>query len=225
MQLLNSSRTKSLLLVIESLVLCMIVHAVGGFFIAPIISDSLNSVPWVTISMLSSSSISPILAAFYLWKRAGFVPKLVAINKEWLLNSLAAIVLAWFIAFVSILSLGNSDAFANEIFSIENKNIFGLTLLILVIWGPLIEEIFFRGFIFEIIRKTWSNLFSLLATSLLFAAFHGIFGGIGPELIFIFLYSAVFTIAYIQCGLVGSTLVHCFVNSYLSFVFLGSYSR
>jgi len=221
----KSANKRPVLLVIKGFVVCIAAYAAGGFFIAPAISSYLQNVPWVTISMLFSSSFSLVIASFYLLNRSGIRPRIAVINRDWLINCLAFIVLMWAIVFVSILFSGNSSALSNEISSIKNIGIFYLSVFVLTIVGPLLEEIFFRGLVLEILNKNTSVFPSVLATSFLFAMLHGIFGVFSLHLVFIFLASVVFSIAYIQCGIVGSVLTHCFANSYLVFVFLGHHSR
>lgn len=56
---------------------------------------------------------------------------------------------------------------------IENKNVSSVILLIVVsVIGPICEELFFRGFIFQAFRKEWGVFAGLFISSFLFAAAH-----------------------------------------------------
>ena len=68
---------------------------------------------------------------------------------------------------------------------------------------------------FEIIRRKWTDTIALLFSTVLFVFPHWVFGTFDINLLFIFLYSVVFTLIYMECGLIGSSLTHMFVNFYL----------
>ncbi len=56
---------------------------------------------------------------------------------------------------------------------IKNRSISNIILLIVVAFiGPIIEEIFFRGFIYSAFKKNWGTNAALFLSSLLFAIVH-----------------------------------------------------
>jgi len=62
---------------------------------------------------------------------------------------------------------------AIELFlKIKSAFLFSLLLLQIVFFGPLVEELFFRGFIYKLLRKKYGFLLSATSSSLLFAALH-----------------------------------------------------
>lgn len=65
-----------------------------------------------------------------------------------------------------------SDRF-NYVTSLVGVNRF-LFLLILILLGPIIEEIVFRGYIFKIVRDNYSFTFATLVSTVLFLVSHGL---------------------------------------------------
>ncbi len=71
-------------------------------------------------------------------------------------------------------SLFGIDAPASKMETlIKNRSISNIILLIVVAFiGPIIEEIFFRGFIYSAFKKNWGTNAALFLSSLLFAIVH-----------------------------------------------------
>jgi len=104
--------------------------------------------------------------------------------KVYLLGFLGAFILGVFIAlsiiFVAILSKKDplkAIEFYSKGLDIERARItahLGITKIILLVFiAPVFEELFFRGCLYSAIRKRHGFIFSIIATSLLFAFMHG----------------------------------------------------
>jgi len=71
-----------------------------------------------------------------------------------------------------------------EIFLVEKQKMFVTYLTIFVtIFGPIVEEIFFRGFMYPAAKKKWGFKVALLLTSGLFALLHANLAGFLPIMI------------------------------------------
>ena len=82
----------------------------------------------------------------------------------------------------------------------------------LVIIGPILEEILFRGFFFEVLRRKW-NIKIALAVILLFSAIVHLKYGI--SVINIIIDNVILTLIYIEGGLIASIIGHIFLNFYM----------
>lgn len=62
---------------------------------------------------------------------------------------------------------------AVEIFWLEKRLwlLFGLALFV-CLFGPLIEEIFFRGFVYNAVKKQWGRSWAIVSSSVFFALLH-----------------------------------------------------
>jgi len=62
---------------------------------------------------------------------------------------------------------------AVELFlKIKSMSLLSFFILQIVLFGPVAEELFFRGFVYKLIRKKYGFFLSALSSSLLFAALH-----------------------------------------------------
>lgn len=68
------------------------------------------------------------------------------------------------------------------LFGTDTIGMFG-ALFFIVLVAPILEEIFFRGFVYRILAKTWSVGFGSLLSALLFALFHFEFQSFIPLLL------------------------------------------
>lgn len=212
----DSSKNKGILMIVESFVVLNILHAMGGYYFAPILAQVFHNMPKVTVEMLSSSALSPATAIIYLALRIKLVPKF-SITREFLPSVIGGIVLVWMLTFVSMFFLEIQNPFAQEILKTQHSY-FYFNSFLLIIWGPILEEVLFRGYFFGILRGHWNNVIALLVSSLLFVVEHGIWGGFDIGLVFIGSASAIFTLIYMQGGLFASIVVHVFVNFYLLYL-------
>ena len=196
-----------------------IVHAIGGYYVAPNLKEVFYELPMLTIQMLFASSLSQFTGILYVYVRSRAVPKIL-IRNNFVSFCLSGVVAVWLISVANMLFSGRYIPFAHEILSEKSPYLY-INAFILIVVGPCFEETLYRGYYFEILKSNFGNLWSILISSLLFILFHAIWGGFDINLIFIFLYSILFSIVYIQNGLIASTLVHAFVNFYLLYTNIG----
>jgi membrane protease YdiL (CAAX protease family) len=97
-----------------------------------------------------------------------------------------------------------------------------LTAIFAVSLGPLMEELFFRGFLYPVLARRWGLLAAISITSVAFGLVHGAQLAFSPGLVLIvFLVGLVLTLVRAKTGSVGSSfVVHVSYNSTL--VILGA---
>jgi len=97
-----------------------------------------------------------------------------------------------------------------------------LTAIFAVSLGPLMEELFFRGFLYPVLARRWGLFAAISITSVAFGLIHGAQLAFSPGLVLIvFLVGLVLTIVRAKTGSVGSSfVVHVSYNSTL--VILGA---
>lgn len=213
---MDVSKRKNTFVIIEAFLIWLIVHAIGGYYFAPKLAEVFPKTPPLVIGLLSSSAISPLAAMVYLALRTRFIPKFI-IKKEMSFYIPAGIIGAWVVAYTNLFVSSNKIPFAQEIHGVAHPY-FYFTLFLVLIWGPFLEETLNRGYFFELLRTNWGDALALLFSSTLFVLFHGIWGGFSINLLFIFLYSVIFTAVYMGGGLVASIAVHASINLYLLYV-------
>jgi len=93
--------------------------------------------------------------------------------------------------------------------------------LTVVLLGPIVEEVFFRGFAYNALKKKWGRSCAMILTSVVFAALHGNLIGFLP----ITLLGLLLVYMYEKTGsLIPSITIHILHNSLMvSFLFLGRY--
>lgn len=92
---------------------------------------------------------------------------------------------------------------------------------IVVVLGPIVEEVFFRGFTYNAIKRKWGVKSAIAVTSIVFAALHGTLFGFVPILLLGFLLAYM----YEKTGsLIPSITIHMLHNGLMMlFLFLGRY--
>jgi len=93
-----------------------------------------------------------------------------------------------------------------------------LTSVFAISFGPFMEEVFFRGFLYPVLARRWGTVAGVALTALGFGLLHGLQLGFawGPVFI-IFLVGAALTIVRAVTGSVGASfVVHVAYNSTLS---------
>jgi len=141
-------------------------------------------------------------------------------GKEVLLYSALGIIIIWLSHGVLALIYVNANN-SSVIEFVNYKDSYKyINLLSIIILIPITEEILFRGYLINILKKT-GVLVSLLVTSVLFVTVHLIFHKYGSPLgmlvngIYIFFFSMTVGFAYIRAGLMAAILVHIFNNLYV----------
>lgn len=100
------------------------------------------------------------------------------------------------------------DTYFHDAASAYMMAIFGVTL------APLLEEVFFRGLLYPLLRRSFGLVTGVLLTALAFAAIHGAqLGYAWAPVLSIFVVGAVFTIVRVKTNSVASSfLMHCGYN-------------
>ena len=82
--------------------------------------------------------------------------------------------LAFSVLYASLMSLLGWDVLESplEELDLEGPTVIGGLALVVVLWGPLAEEVFFRGFVFSGLMGQMGFARAAVASSLLFALFH-----------------------------------------------------
>lgn len=205
----DRSRLRGLRIVLEGFFVLLGVHVLGGLFLGLGLTRLFPSVPVITIAIFSSSAISQVSAITYLAFRFKCFPRFI-LNKTAVLYALVGIILASFLIMVQVSFFGKEVPAIQEELNTPPPYRY-LNLLAATIWGPFAEEVLFRGYFFEELRESYGALAAGLLSTGLFVILHAI-GGLTFGLIFIFLYSALFTFAYMRGGLLGAIVSHIFSN-------------
>lgn len=207
--------------IIEGFIVLIIFQAIGVLCFGWIFSYLLAGAPKLTINILSSSAISPVIAVGYLSLRRKFFPKF-NFTRETLLGAVSGIVLTLMICLVEVFIFGTKNAFIRQIISASIPYYY-INLFWFLVWGPFFEETLFRGCFYELLRAK-GELFAILISSTMFALPHILFAGLTIdfyvvlEVLFIFARGLVFVYTYRVGGLLASTAAHIFANSYFLFL-------
>lgn len=134
-------------------------------------------------------------------------------------SDIPALLIAVIIVFISMSLAVISGGWKNErIVELRNAGALYvyLGLFISILLGPILEEILWRKYIFEILRHTFPTFVAVTITVTIETAFHfGYFKlGIKP-FIFIFFNLLFFTIVYLKSNLRVSIAAHCLVNFFI----------
>lgn len=210
---MNRLIIKRLVFVIEGFAVFTAAHALGGFFIAPQLADIFHNLPALTIFIFFSSAISPLFGILYLLFRARYFPQF-QVNLTIVIYIFLGILFAFAVVSINTRLSGIEIPFAQELLR-EPPPYRYLNSFLVIFWIPFIEEILNRGYFFEILKKCMSNFAALMVSSLFFVIPHGIWESFSLNLIFIFINSVIYTWVYLRGGLIASSSVHIFVNSYL----------
>jgi membrane protease YdiL (CAAX protease family) len=170
-----------------------------------------NFVPIIYLVIMGSATL---LANCYMFFHYRFIPFFIRTSlKESLLTAFGGIILIWIVvAAEAFLYFGNrsSDPFIQHLISLPSPQ-FYMGLVMIAFVNPFLEELLFRGFFFEILKRKWNVFISLLIT-LSFSSIMHYRAGIG--ILHIVLSNIIFTFLYLAGGLVPSILGHVFVNYY-----------
>jgi len=93
----------------------------------------------------------------------------------------------------------------------------GLFLFFYLIAGPLLEEIFFRGFMYRILRNRYNVFWGALGSTIIFSLFHGL----KMEIIGIGIFGLIYVYVYHKTESIPLTALTHSVDNALCFVFIG----
>jgi membrane protease YdiL (CAAX protease family) len=134
--------------------------------------------------------------------------------------SIAGIVVLWIMNVFFIIFYGRNleSSFVQSLASLSSPY-FYVGMVMIVVLGPFFEEILMRGFFFEILKIRWNIGISLIITLFFVAITHYSVGG--EQLIAIICFNTIFSLLYLEGGLLASILGHMFVNFYIVYVLNG----
>jgi membrane protease YdiL (CAAX protease family) len=202
----------NLKIVLEAFVVLHGVQFVTGFYLLPFLLERDLGLPSVTVARLTTSSTSLLLAVAFVFFRSRTA--LVWATRQTLTTIFAGMFLLWMIRFVALVWFDKSNPEARAILDLQGSPLY-ITIFSLVVWGPFLEEILFRGFFFELTKHQLGVMASVTLTSVLFVVSHGIWEGFGPQSVLYFVDSLVFTAIYTQGGILAAGLAHGFANGYV----------
>ncbi len=184
---------------------------------------------YIVFNLLNSFALDiTILVLILYWLKRYFKQGLVALGvgfkkisyslKIALLSYLSFMPLLFIITVLSLAFFGKHEKASSPqlmfFFLIFEKNpvILTLTSLFVVFIGPFVEELFFRGLLYTVLKKSIGGLQALLVSSLLFAFLHMNIMGFFPILALAFL----FTYLYEKTGSLWSSIfVHILHNGFI----------
>ena len=205
-----------MLSVAEGTIVLILCQVVGVCLLGDILHSHYPSAPTLTVNILSSSAIAPVLTIFYLWLRTKCLPKFV-LNREALLTAISGMVLVFIVSLLYVMIFKYNTFVKNLLSSPGNYK--EINIFLFVIWGPLLEEVLFRGYILNLL-KSYGKITALLITSILFATLHLLFAGFSIDLyllvesIFLVIYAMIYGVCYLNGGIVSAILAHVFCNLY-----------
>lgn len=188
--------------------------------------DKLTGSAGETVTMPSGremglSMLIAVVPCIVLLYAAGFVRRRPYIDKNWKTFSAAALLLA---GLFLIVSLGTSlvlsplnlpDGGQTTVF--EGMATDPVCLLLLVVVGPVFEELVFReGIVRSLFAKGWSNVAASAVAALLFAVVHGNLAQGVPA----FVLGLVLGLVYVASGDVRVTAVMHIANNALAVLFM-----
>jgi membrane protease YdiL (CAAX protease family) len=158
--------------------------------------------------------LAMILTNLYMFYQYRYFPIFIRNSlKESIMTSFAGIVLIWIVVvFEVILYFGNQsdDPFVQHLIALPSPQ-FYIGLIMMIFISPFFEEILMRGFFFEILKRRWNIVISLLIIISFSSIMHY---RVGIGVIHIILTNIIFTFLYLNGGLLSSILAHSFVNYY-----------
>ena len=192
-----------------------ITMAVCVIFVRPLITYLFPLFPSKTLNRLLVLTIPYFITGIYVMRTGGFHPR-IPFTRATLLTCLSGAVMAWILVVVGVFTFGHLPTQPQGMHDASPFDYY-LDMFLIGLFGPFIEESFFRGTLFEILSRHQTIPRALLWSSALFTLAH-IWNGFNVNLVFTFVASIVFTIMYVAGGLVPSVVVHAFMNMYVVYV-------
>lgn len=98
--------------------------------------------------------------------------------------------------------------------ALESRIVLPIVAVLALVFAPVMEETFFRGFVFGALRSRWGALWAALASGLLFAALHFNLGSIIPFTLIGMLFAG----AYAYSGSLFASVAAHFLFNVISFL-------
>lgn len=205
----------SYIIIGEGFTALILIQCLGFIFLGHFLQTYFTGMPAITVNIISSSAISPLLASAYLCARTKVKPAII-LNKQVFVLTLTGIVLVYIVSLMYMHIFKES----NFVSSLSAPSAFNyLNLFWYVVWAPVTEEILFRGYFLNILSAR-GNVTASIVSSLLFTAAHTLFAYPHLDMImalecsFLFVYSMIFAFMYVQGGIIPAILAHLFSNWY-----------
>lgn len=203
----------SYMIIGEGFTALILIQCLGFIFIGHFLQIYFPAMPPITVNIISSSAISPLLASAYLCARTKVKPTII-LNKQVVALTFAGVVLVYIVSLMYMYIFKESNFVSN----LSSPNAFKyINLFWYVVWAPVTEEILFRGYFLNVLSAR-GNVTASIVSSLLFAAAHILFAYPHFDIImalessFLFVYSMIFAFMYVQGGIIPAILTHIFSN-------------
>lgn len=199
----------------------IVLHGLLGYFIVPKAIVLMSNTPVLSVNILLTSILAPLLTIIYLMLRLDHSPY-IYFRKMVIMVSAASIVFLWSIALLEIMLIGPSNIFVKQLLS-SYVSYININIIWFILLAPTLEEILFRGYFYDLLRQ-YGELIAIILSSLLFVVPHVLFAGVSLDIVviiqmvIIFMRSIVLSITYRYGGLVASVLAHIFINAYSLFL-------
>jgi membrane protease YdiL (CAAX protease family) len=211
------SSTRPVRVVLTGFALSFVTKGIVGLFVQPVAARALASIPPLTLSLLLAVTVSPLITMTYLKARTGYFPKVTGKKDGFVLFSGAGCVAVWGVMLLQGFLLDKHSPFVHDIMNAPPFYYYS-NLGLFILGGPFVEELLYRGFFLEILRRKQTTSWAVVITSFLFTLGH-LWGGLDIGLLFVFLGSVIFSFVYIRNGLVASMVVHAFDNALFFFFY------
>lgn len=195
--------------------LSLIIYILSPALIAVAFKPYLPHLPFMFFG-LAGVVLSMLVSIFHFSLRYGFISfsELIPRYKDLPVLLIALIVIFVFLALAKIGGGWKNNSMAQLRNAGEYQAIIGFISIIVI--APILEEILWRKYVFEILRQSYSVVIAVLVTVCVETAFH--FGtlkqGISPVII-IFLSLLLYTVVYLKSRLGVSIIVHSLMNGYI----------
>jgi len=192
---LSKKETRSLILLIGLAALTL--YSLGTILNSLTTTQQEKFCLTVISNLLLELTVASLILKYITLSKLGFSPKIEYFKKS-LFIYLSIIPLLFILSLINIFIIKktNINFSVNPaitlFFELKDKFIFLILLLEVVVFGPVAEELFFRGFIYKVLRKKFSPNISTLITSIFFSLTHHTPQNILP----LFLLSATFCFLY-----------------------------
>lgn len=213
----NLSERNAVRVVLAGFGISFLTTGIVGLFVQPVAARVLVAIPPLTLRLLLAVTVSPLITMIYLKTRTSYFPKITAKKDGFVLTSGAGCVAVWGVMLIQSFLLDKQSPFVHDISNAAPFYYYSNLVLVIFV-GPFVEELLYRGFFLEIVRRKQSTSLAVVFTSLLFTIEH-LWGGLEIGLLFVFLDSMVLSFVYIRNGLVASMAVHAFANALFFFLY------
>jgi len=199
-----------------SILICYLIQIVVGFFLIPLLHSAFPSLSRIT-SNFCLPVLSVLIPVTYLGFRYGWIrlSDFLLRGSDYLVLLVAISIL--FVRFSLVPSQsphGASILYGQTMSQLPPFEYF-LVLFALVIYGPFLEELLLRKYVFEIFRSNYNVFLAIIFTSFCMTFLHIDFENDIYALIKIFVYSLFYTVVYLKSRLGGSFFIHGLANLFI----------